>query len=78
MYNPALREYPRHRPSPVIPQQTESSILDWLEGSNRLLARDEDDFDYSSDNEAEITELMSGDDSSFDDTDDDDALELDD
>ncbi len=77
MRNPALHEYPRSQPSPVIPQPTDVSILDWLEQSNRLLARDENDFDYS-DEEAEINELMAGEDPSFNSDDDDDDVELED
>jgi len=81
MQNPALHEYPRRKPSPVIPQPTETSILDWLEASNRLLAREESDFDYS-DDEAEINELMSGENNNASygddsDDDDDDSLDLD-
>ncbi|MGJ3254473.1 MAG: DUF3134 domain-containing protein [Elainellaceae cyanobacterium] len=79
MQNPALHEYPRRKPSPIIPQPTETSILDWLEASNRLLAREESDFDYS-DDEAEINELMSGENNAGyeddSDDDDDDSLEL--
>jgi hypothetical protein len=77
MRNPALHEYPRRKPSPVIPQATNVSILDWLEDSNRLLAREETDVDYS-DDEVEINELMAGEDASFDDADDDDDVQLDD
>lgn len=78
MHNPALHEVPRNQPAAPIPLQRDASILDWLEGTKRLLARDSDDFDYLQDEE-EINELMSGDDNSFDlDDDDDDALELDD
>lgn len=78
MKNPALREQPREQPATVIPLQRDASILDWLEGSGRLLARDTSEFDYR-DDEAEINELMAAEDSSFDiDDDDDDALDLDD
>jgi hypothetical protein len=77
MHNPALREEPRNKPASVIPLQTDASILDWLEGTGRLLARESTDPDFF-DNEQEITELMAGDDNDFDIDDDDDALELDD
>jgi hypothetical protein len=78
MENRALREEPRNQPAAVIPLQRDASILDWLEGTGRLLARDSHDFDYR-DDEAEINELMAGEDNSFDiDDDDDDLLELDD
>lgn len=78
MHNPALHEVPLDQPAPVIPLQHGASILDWLENTGRMLARDTADFDYR-DDEEEINELMAGDDGSFDmDDDDDDALELDD
>lgn len=77
MHNPALHEVPRSQPASVIPPQRDASILDWLEGTGRLLARDAHEFSYL-DEEEEINELMAGDDSSFDlDDDDDDALDLD-
>lgn len=77
MYNPALRQYPRSQPAPVIPPQQDASILDWLEGTGRLLAREVQEPDYREEEE-EINELMAGDDSSFDDDDDDDVVDLDD
>lgn len=77
MYNPSLREQPRSERAPVIPIQQESSILDWLESTGRLLAREAHDFDYS-DNEEEIAELMAVDDGTYDiDDDDEDLLDLD-
>ncbi|MBD1859778.1 DUF3134 domain-containing protein [Leptolyngbya sp. FACHB-402] len=78
MYNPSLRQEPRTQRAAVIPMQQESSILDWLESTGRLLARDNADFDYL-DDEEEINELMDGEGSSaFDTDDDDDDLDLED
>lgn len=75
--NPALRETPRNMPAPVIPLQRDASILDWLEGTGRLLARDTQELEYRDGEEEEINEFLAGDDSSFDiDDDDDGALEL--
>ncbi|NJN86263.1 MAG: DUF3134 family protein [Leptolyngbyaceae cyanobacterium SL_7_1] len=77
MKNPALRQQPRNQPAAVIPPQRDASILDWLENTGRLLAREVNEFDYR-DDEAEINELMSGEDNSFDiDDDDDEVLEVD-
>ncbi len=76
-YNPSLREEPRNQRATVLVQRQAPSILDWLEQSGRLLARDSNDMDYG-DDEEEINELMAGDDSSFDLDDDDDDLDLDD
>jgi len=41
VYNPSLREDPIDQPAAVIPTRHETSILDWLESTGRLLARDE-------------------------------------
>ncbi|MBE9011445.1 DUF3134 domain-containing protein [Pseudanabaenaceae cyanobacterium LEGE 13415] len=77
MYNPSLRQETRNQRAAVIPMQQESSILDWLENTGRLLARDNADFDYL-DDEEEINELMENDGGAFDSDDDDDDLGLDD
>lgn len=78
MRNPALHQSPRTQPAAVIPLQRDASILDWLEGTGRLLAREVNDYDYL-DDEEEINELMAADDASFDiDDDDDEVIELDD
>lgn len=78
MTNPSLREEPRHQLAPVIPLQVDSSILDWLERTGRLLSRDVNDVDYSDEDDPEISDLMATDDGAYDlDTDDDDELLLD-
>lgn len=77
VYNPSLREEPRNQRAAVIPLKQEASILDWLENSGRLLARDNSEFDFL-DDEEEISELMGADDGSFDLDDDDDDLDLED
>jgi phosphopantothenoylcysteine synthetase/decarboxylase len=76
MYNPSLREEPREQLAEVIPVKQETSLLDWLEANDRLLAREALD-DGFLDDEEEISELMGVDDSSYDD-DDDIAEDLDD
>ena len=70
MYNPSLREEPRDQLADVIPVKQETSLLDWLETNNRLVARDSDDASFL-DDEEEISELMGSEDASFDDDDDD-------
>ncbi len=77
-YNPSLREEPRNQRAAVIPSKQESSILDWLESSGRLLSRESDDFDYLDDDAEELNDLMGGDDGGIDDDDDFDDVELDD
>ncbi|PIG95399.1 DUF3134 domain-containing protein [Gloeocapsopsis sp. IPPAS B-1203] len=76
MRNSALREEPRDQRAAVIPVKNESSLLDWLESSGRLIARDQQEPDYS-DDEEEIAGLMDPDDMSYD-LDDDDAIEVED
>jgi hypothetical protein len=39
--NPALRIEPRYQQAPVLPSAGEPSILEWLEKSGRLLARED-------------------------------------
>lgn len=77
-YNPSLREEPRNQRAVVIPQKQESSILDWLESSGRLLERDSSEFSYLDDEGEELSDLMGSDDGSIDDDDDFDEVELDD
>jgi len=74
MNNPSLREQPRHQRATVIPQRQESSILDWLEQTGRLVAREPQDDQYA--NEEEIPELLGVEDHTYDDIEDDDELEL--
>ena len=79
MENPALRQVSHSQPAPVIPVQQNASVLNWLENSGRLLARESTDIDFGS-NEEEITAMIAGDDNSYDvdDDDDDDVVDLDD
>ncbi|MGB3264733.1 MAG: DUF3134 domain-containing protein [Microcoleus sp.] len=65
MYNPSLRQIPRHLPADVIPLKQQSSLLSWLESNNRLLARDVQEPEYL--NEEEFPELMAVDDNPYDD-----------
>ena len=76
MYNPSLREEPRYQPAAVIPLKQDDSILEWLEATGRMLARETVDDSYLDDGEEEISELMV-DDGTYDLDDDDDDLDLD-
>jgi hypothetical protein len=73
MNNPALKEYSRNQNAPVLPSLGNASILDWLETTGRLLARDKDENqpDYLLASDEEIEGLMV-DEGGYDDTDDDD------
>lgn len=74
MKNPALRQQDRDEPAIPIPLQQDASILDWLEGTGRLLARDNVE-ELAKTNEEEISDLMGVDDAYDDDDDDDLDLE---
>lgn len=74
MYNPSLREEPREQLAEVIPLKQETSLLDWLETNNRLIARDTNEDDFLDDDE-EISDLMGADNDQYDEDDSDDLLE---
>ena len=63
--NPSLTQQPRYKPAEVIRSQQQPSILDWLESSGRLLARDPCDEPGYGEEEEEISELMSVDDGGY-------------
>ena len=78
-YNPSLREEPRDQRAAVIPIQQESSILDWLEKSGRLLAREVQEVEVGTPEDVDdINQFISEDDNSFDLDDDSDDLDLED
>lgn len=75
-YNPSLREEPRDQRAAVIPIQQESSILDWLEKSGRLLAREVQEVEVGTPEDVDdINQFISEDDNSFDLDDDNDDLD---
>jgi len=79
VYNPSLREEPRDQRAAVIPVQQESSILDWLEESGRLLAREVQEVEVGvTEDVDDINQFISEDDNSFDLDDDDDDLDAED
>ncbi|TAF07777.1 MAG: DUF3134 domain-containing protein [Nostocales cyanobacterium] len=61
MLNSPLQEHPRNQRATVIPLKQESSMLDWLQFSGRLIARDLNDSTYSTP-EAEISDFLGGED----------------
>ncbi|GAX35380.1 DUF3134 domain-containing protein [Nodularia sp. NIES-3585] len=58
MLNSPLTEEPRNQRAPVIPLKPESSMLDWLQVQGRLVARNVQEADFSQ-QEAEISDLLS-------------------
>lgn len=73
MVNSPLREQPRKQRATVIRSRQESSLLDWLETSGRLIARDPQELEYL-EAEEEISELMSVEDVTYDIEEEDDDL----
>lgn len=76
MQNRALREKNRKAPADPIPLQRDASILDWLEGTGRLIARDTAESAEAKEEE-EIVALMGADSSDYEEDDDDDELDMD-
>lgn len=77
LYSP-LSEEPRNQRAPVIPLKQESSMMDWLQAKGRLVARNVQEADVS-DDEAEISDFLSGEDGIGDyDLDDDSDVSVDD
>lgn len=83
-YNPSVRQIPRKDTAEVIPLQRDSSILNWLEGTGRLIPREPVDSIGDEPEPEEIADLMGtedkddDDDPIVDDDDDDDEMSLDD
>ena len=61
MMNSPLREAPRNQRAAVIPLKQESSLLDWLRSSGRLISRSVHEQELSEEEE-EIENLMNADD----------------
>ncbi len=68
MQNFSLRQEPRYEPASVIPLNKDSSILDWLKETNRLIPREQEDRDNLLADEVEISDLIEVEDG-FDDDD---------
>ena len=78
MLNSPLREEPRNQRAAVIPLKQESSLLDWLQSNNRLIAREVQEADFSSHQE-DVEALMGVEDGAIDyDLDDDDDVVVED
>ena len=67
MKNPALRRETRYEPAVVSPLKQESSLIDWLKATNRLIPRENQEVETTVLEEEEISDLMDGDDSDYDD-----------
>jgi hypothetical protein len=73
MKNPSLRQEPIYQSAPVLPLDRKTSILDWLEETGRLAAREDRDDRFDEDRD-DVAEIIASDDLGFDDYDDDDDM----
>lgn len=73
-----LREEPRSQLALVIRSKNESSLLEWLQSSGRMIARETQEINYSEEEEEEISELIAVDEITYDLDDDEDNVDLDD
>lgn len=71
MYNPSLLKEPRYEPAAVIPLKQDSSLLDWLSATGRLIPRDRDERESIEEEDAEISDLIDVDDQLYDEDDED-------
>ncbi len=69
--NPSLREARLTDLAPIIPHRHDASILNWLEGTGRLMERENTERSPLADPDdmEEINALMSGDDADFEEED---------
>ncbi|EAZ92175.1 DUF3134 domain-containing protein [Crocosphaera chwakensis] len=75
--SPAISQEARYEPAAVIPVKRDSSIINWLEATNRLIYREQEETKPPLEEDAEISELIDVDDN-YDDDDDDVSLDDDD
>ncbi len=76
MLNSPLREEARNQRAGVIPLKQETSLLDWLQTSGRIIARNVHEPDFL-EQEEEISEFLGGEDGIGDyDIDDDDDISI--
>lgn len=71
-----LREEPREQRAAVIRSKQEISLINWLESSGRMIARETQEFEYPEEEDPEILGLIDVEDATYD-LDDDDAVNLD-
>ena len=65
MYNPSLVKESRYEPAAVIPLKQDTSLLEWLAASDRLIFREAEQSSVVETEDAEISDLIDGDDDSL-------------
>jgi hypothetical protein len=58
LHNFALHTEPRNQEPAIIPPRKDSSLLDWLSETGRLIAREASEHHYEEIEEEELEELM--------------------
>lgn len=69
MKNPALTQEARYEPASVIPLKRDTSLLDWLQDTGRLLPRDQVEGEQMMEEEEEIDALIETEESDYEDED---------
>ena len=62
MYNPSLVQESRYEPAAVIPLKQDTSLLEWLAATDRLIFREAEQTSVVETEDAEISDLIDGDD----------------
>jgi hypothetical protein len=62
MHKSPLREEPREQQAGVIPLKHESSLLDWLQSSGRLISRDTQETEFAREEEDDVAGLLDSED----------------
>ncbi|MBO9998219.1 MAG: DUF3134 domain-containing protein [Cyanobacteria bacterium SID2] len=70
--NPSLRQIPRNEPAELIPANRETSLLEWLKVTGRLIPRDNDESAAPKEDEEFIGLMSDEEDNSYDESDSDD------
>ncbi|MGC9503846.1 DUF3134 domain-containing protein [Baaleninema sp.] len=68
--NPSLRQLPRHEPAELIPSLRETSLLEWLKASGRIIPRDDREQSAAREEEEFIGLIAEEEDDSYNESDD--------
>jgi hypothetical protein len=71
-YNPSLSQEPRYEPAAVIPVKEDTSLVDWLKATNRLIPREKVEDEDKSTEDVDLADFIDSDDSGYEDSDDND------
>ncbi|MGK7945886.1 MAG: DUF3134 domain-containing protein [Microcystaceae cyanobacterium] len=69
-YNPSLSQEPRYEPAAVIPIKEDTSLVDWLKATNRLIPREVVAEEEKSSEDVDLADFIDTDDPAYEDNDD--------